>query len=101
MNKKRYRTIDEVEVDYYLKHPDEIKQYIEAVLEDFQENGNKESFYKSLAIIAKVQGGFAKISKETGLNRESLYKALSSKHDPRFSTVIQILHAMGIKLKVA
>lgn len=101
MNKKRYRTIDEVEVDYYLKHPNEIKHYIESVLEDFQENGNKESFYKSLAIITKVKGGFAKISKKTGLNRESLYKALSTKSDPRFSTVIQILHAIGIKIKVA
>ena len=101
MTKTKYRTIDEVEVAYYLKHPNEIKHYIQAVLEDFQENGNKESFYRSLAIIAKVHGGFAKISKKTGLNRENLYKALSSKRDPRFSTIIQILHALGIKLKVA
>jgi len=101
MNKKRYRTIDEVEIDHYAKHPKEIKNYIEAVLEEFQENGDKEPFYRSLAIIAKVSGGFSKISRETGLNRENLYKALSSKRDPRFSTVIQILHAIGIKLKVA
>ena len=101
MLKSKYRKLGEVEVAYYSKHPNEIKQYIQAVFEDFQENKNKESFYRSLAIIAKVHGGFAKISKETGLNRESLYKTLSSKRDPRFSTIIQILHAMGIKLKVA
>jgi len=101
MRKNKYRTVEEVEVDYYMKHPGEIKQYLDAVLEDFQENINKESFYRSLAIIAKANGGFAKISKETGLNRENLYKALSSKRDPRFSTVIQIFHALGIKLKVA
>ena len=101
MRKNKLRSLEEVEVDYYSKHPNETKQYIQAVLEDLQENGNKEAFYRSLAIIAKVNGGFAKMSKKTGLNRESLYKTLSSKRDPRFSTVIQILHSMGIKLKVA
>jgi len=101
MKKNKYRELEEVKIEYYSKHPDEISEYVGAVLEDFQEKGDKESFYRSLAILTKVHGGFTKISRETGLNRESLYKALSSKSDPRFSTVLQILHAMGIKLKVA
>jgi probable addiction module antidote protein len=101
MNKNKYRTLEEVEIEYYSKHPGEIKQYIEAVLEELQEKADKEVFYRSLAVIAKLRGGYTRISKETGLSRENLYKALSSKKDPRFSTVIQILHALGIKLKVA
>lgn len=76
MTKKKYRELEEVKVAYYSKHPYEISAYIGAVLEDFQEEGDKESFYRSLAILTKVHGGFTKISRETGLNRESLYKAL-------------------------
>lgn len=43
-------------------------------------------FCAKLSAIAKRQGGFSKLSNEMSLNRESLYKALSGKRDPRFST---------------
>jgi len=42
--------------------------------------------------------GMAKIAKASGLNRESLYKALKENAHPRFDTVMRILNAMGLKL---
>ena len=36
-----------------------------------------------------------------GLGRESLYKALSANGNPEFATVLKVIHALGLKLKVA
>jgi probable addiction module antidote protein len=38
------------------------------------------------------------IAKETGLGRESLYKALSSEGNPEFSTILKVVEALGMKL---
>ena len=43
----------------------------------------------------------AQIAKATGLGRESLYKALSKQGNPEFTTVLKVIHALGLKLKVA
>jgi probable addiction module antidote protein len=39
-----------------------------------------------------------KIAKETGLGRESLYKALSAEGKPEFNTVVMVLNALNIRL---
>jgi len=101
MKKRKFRTLDEVELEYYKKHPGEIKSYLEAALEEYQKDGNERAFLSALALLAKVKGGFTKISRETGLNREHLYKALSPKGDPKFSTIIEIIHSLGLSLRVA
>jgi probable addiction module antidote protein len=43
----------------------------------------------------------AQIGRATGLGCESLYKALSAKGNPEFGTVLKVIHALGLKLKVA
>ncbi|OGS18199.1 MAG: putative addiction module antidote protein [Elusimicrobia bacterium RIFOXYA2_FULL_40_6] len=101
MNKRKLRTFDEVELEYFKKHPSELKMYLEIALEEYQKDGNERAFFASLAVIAKVKGGFTKLSKKTGLNRENLYRTLSKNGDPKFSTVIQILNCLGLNLKVA
>jgi probable addiction module antidote protein len=40
------------------------------------------------------------ISKETGLGRESLYKALSGDGNPSFDTILKVTKALGLKLRV-
>jgi probable addiction module antidote protein len=42
----------------------------------------------------------AQIAKETGLGRESLYKALTPGAKPRFDTVLKVARALGVKLTV-
>ncbi len=49
----------------------------------------------------RVHGGFSKLSKETGLNRENLYRALSEHADPRLSTVMHVLNTLKFSLKIA
>jgi probable addiction module antidote protein len=47
--------------------------------------------------IARAQG-MAQLAKDTGLGRESLYKALSEGAKPRYDTLLKVMRAMGIKL---
>ncbi len=56
-------------------------------------------FIIALGHVARHKG-FANLAKETGLNRESLYKALSGKTKPRWDTVQRIIKAMHIKVSV-
>jgi probable addiction module antidote protein len=52
----------------------------------------------ALGDIAKAKD-MTKIAKETGLGRESLYKALSPEGNPKFSTVSKVVSALGLKLE--
>jgi probable addiction module antidote protein len=74
----------------------DIADYLEAVLED----GDPALVTHALGVIARAKG-MAQIGRATGLGRESLYKALSAKGNPEFATVLKVIHALGLKLKVA
>ena len=53
----------------------------------------------SLPDVAKARG-MTQIAKETGLGRESLYKALRLGSHPRFETIKTVLQALGVKIVV-
>jgi probable addiction module antidote protein len=38
------------------------------------------------------------VARDTGLGRESLYKALSADGNPEFSTVLKVIAALSLKL---
>ena len=80
----------------HLKTREDIADYLEAVLEI----GDPALLTHALGIIARSKG-MAQIAKATGLGRESLYKALSAQGNPEFATVLKVIHALGLKLKVA
>src|SRR5262245_36777836 len=54
-------------------------------------------FQHALGAVARARG-MATIAKKAGLGRESLYKALSAGGNPEFSTVMQVLKAIGIRM---
>jgi probable addiction module antidote protein len=98
MNKKKYRTWEEIELEHYTKHPKEIKSYLKVALEEYNKDGDEKAFLAALSMATKARGGFSKLSKATGLNRENLYRALSKRSDPRFSTIIQVMATLGFTL---
>ena len=51
----------------------------------------------ALGDIARPKG-MARIACETGLGRESLYKALSPEGNPKFATVLKVIRALGLRL---
>ena len=68
-------------------------------LEDAMESGNAAVIAGAIGAIAKYKGMSA-IARETGMSRESLYRALSEDGNPQLSTVLKVLEAMGLKLSV-
>ena len=81
----------------HLKTKEDMAAYLEAVLED----GDPALIAAALGDIARAAGGIAKVARETGLGRESLYKALSPEGNPEFSTVLQVVRALGLRLHAA
>jgi probable addiction module antidote protein len=53
---------------------------------------------KALGNIARAKG-MSQLAKDTGLGRESLYKALSGEGNPSFGTILKVMHALGITLQ--
>jgi probable addiction module antidote protein len=77
----------------YLRNEQDMAAYLEAVLED----GDAALVAAALGDIARAHG-MTQLARDTGLGRESLYKALSSDGNPEFSTVLKVLAALNIKL---
>ena len=79
----------------HLKTEEDMAQYLEACLE---EAGDDAAFIaKALGNIARARG-MSQLAKDTGLGRESLYKALSGEGNPSFATILKVAHALGLKL---
>lgn len=68
--------------------------YLEAALED----GDPALVVAALGDIARSKG-MTNIARETGLGRESLYKALSLEGNPEFATVLKVIQALGLRLR--
>ena len=80
----------------YLDTPERQAAYITAALE----TGDPAFVRDALGVVARARG-MAEIAKTADLNRESLYKALSPDGNPEFVTVLKVMRALGLKLKVA
>jgi probable addiction module antidote protein len=79
-----------------LKSDADIAHYLEAVFED----GGPALVAAALGDLARAKG-MSQIAQAAGLGRESLYKALSREGNPEFATVLKVMRALGLKLKVA
>ena len=84
-----------------LQDPTEAAAYLEASIEAFQEDGDKDALLLALNDLARAQGGLATLAKKTSLNRQTLYKTLSSCGNPRLKTFGAIVNALGFRLTVA
>ena len=96
---RNYRNFKDYHIEQ-LKDPEEARAYLALALEDYEEDRDIEDFLLAIRDVAEVQGGLGKLAKETNLNRQNLYKALSEEGNPRLETVGAILHALGFRLSV-
>jgi probable addiction module antidote protein len=78
----------------YLTTPGRIAAYLDAAFED----GDPALIAKAVGDIARAKG-MTQLAAEAGVTREALYKALSPNGDPRLSTFLGVMKALGIKLK--
>lgn len=79
----------------YLKTDEDMAAYLEAC---FEEAGDDTAFIaQALGTIARAKG-MTQLARDTGLARESLYKALSTDGNPEFATIWKVIRALGIRL---
>ncbi|MES2308192.1 MAG: addiction module antidote protein [Verrucomicrobiota bacterium] len=83
------------DVAQHLRNSKEMAAYLEATIEEA--NGDAAMIAKALGDIARAQG-MSKVARQTGLSRESLYKALSGERSPEFGTILKVMNALGLKL---
>jgi probable addiction module antidote protein len=77
----------------YLETDADLAAYLQAALDD----GDPAIVIHALGNIARARG-MSEIARQTGLRRESLYKALSPEGNPEFATVLKVVQALGIEL---
>ena len=82
------------DVAEHLDTPEAIAAYLEAAFDD----GDPALISAVIGDVARAYG-MTQLARETGLSRESLYRALSEGGNPSFSTVLKILRIFGVRLE--
>lgn len=95
---RKYRTLDNIEENYFRDHPREVDAYLAEIFAEYARDGDSAALLASLRIIAKVKG-ISALAEQTGMTRQGLQKALSSKGNPRLDSINSIMHALGYRLK--
>jgi probable addiction module antidote protein len=85
--------ITKFDVTEHLDNEEVIAEYLAAAMED----SDPHVFLTALADVAKARG-MAKLAKDSGLSRESLYKTLAPGAKPRFETIVKITKALGVPM---
>ena len=91
---RRTRTVA-YEVANQLRTPEEMAAYLEAWLVEAPEDSA--GIARALGDIARAFG-MSKVAKQSGLSRESLYKALSEDGNPSLDTILRVARAVGVRL---
>jgi len=99
MTKRIYRTIDQIDEEYYRNNPDKLDSYLATVFEAYAEDGDTPSLLSSLRMVARVKGVSA-LARENEITRNGIQKALSEQAKPRFDTINTIVNAMGYGITV-
>lgn len=88
--KEELKKFDVVE---FLENEEDIQEYLNAAIEE----DDTKYLFKALGNIARARN-ISHLSKEIGMSREGIYKALSGEGNPSFQTVSKITKALGLKL---
>lgn len=94
-NKKTITKTVAYDVAEQLRTPEEMAAYLNAWLLEAPED--IAGIARALGDIARAKG-MTQVAKESGLSRESLYKALSENGNPSFATIMKVTQALGVRL---
>ncbi len=86
-----------------LNDHDEAVAYLNAALEESLK-GDEESqhlFLVALRNVAEAHGGIGNLARKAGMGRESLYKTLSEKGNPKWHTLVSLVIALGLNLRLS
>ncbi len=86
----------EAELLISLRDPEEAAAYLNAALED----PNQEVFLLALRDVIAARGGISKLAEKTDLNRVSLYRTLSKRGNPELRTIHRMLGELGFSMAI-
>jgi probable addiction module antidote protein len=81
-----------------LRTPKEMAAYLDVWLSEFPDDSA--GIARALGDVARAKG-MSLLARDTGLSRESLYKALSDTGNPSLDTVLRVAKALGLRLRAA
>ena len=85
--------------DWNLADEIETREDVLGILEAALEENDTEFLFKVIGDIARSKG-MSQIARELELNRENLYRSLSTEGNPSFNTVAKVLNNLGFQLSV-
>lgn len=77
------------------------KEFLNATIEEFLEDGDYDTFFQSLELVIKSRESVSEFAKKAGVTRAALYEMFKGERVPRLDTVGKILKQLGFKLNVA
>lgn len=83
-----------------LKDKEEAALYLQAALDVYQKDGDHRFLLMAFRNVVEAQGGIGKLAEATQLNRESLYRTLSNRGNPKLETFGILLNALGFHLSI-
>ena len=87
--------LPEFDIAEHLGSDQAIAEYLSIVLEA----NDPAEFAHALGTIARAKG-MTEVARASGLTREALYKALRPTSQPRFDTIMKVVHALGLQISV-
>lgn len=102
INKLKENTISHEE--YLIKELQDTeyqKEFLNATIEEFLEDGDYDLFFQSLELVIKARESVSEFAKKAGVTRAALYEMFKGERVPRLDTVGKILKQLGFKLNVA
>lgn len=90
---KELLKVSKFDAAYYLKNEADMQEYLDEVSSE----NDPQAFLQAINTIARANG-MAKLSRDTGIPRESLYQSLSEKGNPGFYTLWKVADALGYAL---
>lgn len=82
-----------------LKDPKEAQGYLEVTFEEYMKDGDIQTFLLALRDVVEARcGTLGELASKTKLNRQHLYKVLSTKGNPQMNTIFTIMNALGFQI---
>jgi len=79
-----------------LRDPEEAAAYLDAALEE----GDRSAFLVAIRNVIDARGGMTRMARQTGLNRENLYRVSSERGNPEIRSLEKLLKGLGLRLAV-
>ena len=89
-------TLKKWDIQDRLNTDEDMALYLDACIEE--DPGDGSLIRAALGDIARAKG-MSQLSRDTGLAREGLYRALSAEGNPEFSTIMKVIKALGLSLR--